>query len=464
MSKLCKYYSKARDKTSDSFKKHIHEIINYCVIDALRCQELMVKSNVINDYREIASIAYISLFDSHYYAIGTKVSNLLGAEAWTQGILYITKIFNQKISGKFSGAYVFPPEKVLENKHPDTGLDFASLYPSIIMTYNLLPEKIVSTLLKADKLKRENKVIHSPAKTSWKEKECMGLVKSRMNASGSILIASVIEDVCSQSEPKKHTKITNILNPFISSSYDDFKKEYDSICFNYNFLNSKQKAIKLYMNSFYGVTGQSDFQFIYLNSLEALLRLDEKISNSLQNSYYEKCDLSYDIEKGVISKQEYWTKMVKITMGIMEKLRNKYFGIPHEDIPNFKPEEFFIRGIDTIKQGKFQVFKTIGNQIMWGTMDINNDPSLHDIAKDVLRDALVNIKQWNFEQFIETDAWNPDKDNKAIQQFIERMRKEYESKILTSGKRIEFVDVAKKLDKELDLYHYFEKTIIGLCV
>jgi hypothetical protein len=25
----------------------------------------------------------ISLFDTHYYAIGTKVSNLLGAEAWT---------------------------------------------------------------------------------------------------------------------------------------------------------------------------------------------------------------------------------------------------------------------------------------------------------------------------------------------------------------------------------------------
>ncbi|PKK60215.1 hypothetical protein RhiirC2_793664 [Rhizophagus irregularis] len=133
--------------------------------------------------------------------------------------------------------------------------------------------------------------------------------------------------------------------------------------------------------------------------------------------------------EGVISKQEYWTEMVKITIGIMEKLCNevnnflrlkirsdylkmayeevlflvvftgkkKYFGIPHEDTPNFKPEEFFIRGIDTVKQGKFQVFKTIGNRIIWGAMDINNDQSLHDIAEVVLRDALVNTKQWNFE-------------------------------------------------------------------
>ncbi|GBB85410.1 hypothetical protein RclHR1_11950018 [Rhizophagus clarus] len=81
MSKLWKYYSEAKDRTSDSSKKHMHEIANYCVIDALRCQELMVKSNVINDYREVASIVHISLFDSYYYAIGTKVSNLLGAEA-----------------------------------------------------------------------------------------------------------------------------------------------------------------------------------------------------------------------------------------------------------------------------------------------------------------------------------------------------------------------------------------------
>ena len=121
----------------------------------------MVKENIIKDYREVASIAYISLFDTHYYAIGTKVSNLLGAEAWAQNILYTTKISSQKTSGKFPGAYVFPPEKGLENKRPVTGLDFASLYPSIIMAYNLSPEKMVSTLSEADELKRENKMLHS---------------------------------------------------------------------------------------------------------------------------------------------------------------------------------------------------------------------------------------------------------------------------------------------------------------
>ena len=161
MSKLWKYYSEAKVRSSDSSTKNMHEIANYCVIDALRCQELMVKHNIINDYREVALIAYISLFDSHYYAIGTKVSNLLGAEAWAENILFTMKIPDKKASRKFPGAYVFPPEKGLENKRPVTGLDFNSLYPSIIMTYNLSPEKMVSTLSEADELQRENKVLHN---------------------------------------------------------------------------------------------------------------------------------------------------------------------------------------------------------------------------------------------------------------------------------------------------------------
>ncbi len=121
----------------------------------------MVECNVINDYREVASITYILLFDTHYYAIGMKVSNLLDTKTWTQNILYTMKISGQKASGKFSGAYVFSPEKGLENKCPITGLDFASLYPSIIISYNLSSEKMVSTLSEADELKRENKMLHS---------------------------------------------------------------------------------------------------------------------------------------------------------------------------------------------------------------------------------------------------------------------------------------------------------------
>ncbi|CAG8778615.1 18103_t:CDS:1, partial [Rhizophagus irregularis] len=169
--------------------------------------------------------------------------------------------------------------------------------------------------------------------------------------------------------------------------------------------------------------------------------------------------------------------------------KKKYFGTKHEDAVNFSLEDPFIRGIDTVKQGKSQLFKTIGDRIMNEVRDINNEHPLHKIVEDVLRDAIINTEQWNFEQFIETDAWKPDVNNISVQRFIGRMRGKYDSKIPipgerfsyvvthpdttfdlhgrklkpTKGEKMEFADVAKELGKELDLYHYFEKIIIGLC-
>src|SRR3989337_1245858 len=168
------------------------------------------------------------------------------------------KTSDEKASGKFSGAYVFLPEKGLENKRPVTGLDFASLYPSIIMTYNLLPEKMVSTLSEVDKLKRENKVLHSiefkyggkpvrawtirhelkvQLKVLGKKKEYMGKVKSKMDsAGGSFLVVDAIKDVLSSvKNTERYAEMTKILSPFIvpeecsdgaDLSYDDFMKEY----------------------------------------------------------------------------------------------------------------------------------------------------------------------------------------------------------------------------------------------
>ncbi|CAB5204841.1 unnamed protein product [Rhizophagus irregularis] len=288
------------------------------------------------------------------------------------------KTSDQKASRKFPGAYVFPPVKGFENKRPVTGLDFASLYPSIIMTYNLSPEKMVSTLSEADELERENKVLHN--------------IEFKYNA-------NAIKDVLSSTKNvKKRAEMVKILDPFIDLSYDNFIKEYSSVCFAYDSLNFKQKAIKLYMNSFYGVTDRSGSPFYILEltggvtsaGQEIIKRVAEYVrkkgfrikygdTDSLYlicpDSCYEKYDLAYNDGKGEISKLEYWTEMVKTTMGVMEKLRNdvntflrlktrsdylkmayekvlfpvaftekkKYFGIDYEETPNFEPREPFIR-------------------------------------------------------------------------------------------------------------------------
>ncbi len=58
-------------------------------------------------------------------------------------------------------------------------------------------------------------------------------------------MVSVIKDVLFLTKDmKKHIKMAQILNPFINVVYVTFKKEYNSVCFTYDSLNSKQKDVK----------------------------------------------------------------------------------------------------------------------------------------------------------------------------------------------------------------------------
>ena len=151
-----KYYERALNKTNATTAEQMREIAKYCIINALSCQRLMVKHNAINEYREVASVAFLSLFDAHYFAGGMKVCNLLSASAWQKGILTST-ISERTETELFPGAYIFPPIKGLENRCPVTGLDFASLYSSLIMTYNLSPDKIILSRKHAESLRDSGK-------------------------------------------------------------------------------------------------------------------------------------------------------------------------------------------------------------------------------------------------------------------------------------------------------------------
>ncbi|CAG8556094.1 4552_t:CDS:2, partial [Acaulospora colombiana] len=83
-----------------------------------------------------------------------------GAEAWKQNIL-ISMIPRKDVeSGKYPGAHVFSPVKGLNNKRPVTGLDFASLYPSIFMTYNFSSEMIILEEKTATELQQKGIRLH----------------------------------------------------------------------------------------------------------------------------------------------------------------------------------------------------------------------------------------------------------------------------------------------------------------
>src|SRR3954453_17257859 len=104
--KMWKIYSEAKKSPSSTTARNMREVADYCIIDALRCQELLVNQSIINDYREVASIAYVSLFDTHYRANGMKVRNLLGAYAVKRDMVISTRVSENIEKGKYPGAYV----------------------------------------------------------------------------------------------------------------------------------------------------------------------------------------------------------------------------------------------------------------------------------------------------------------------------------------------------------------------
>ncbi|RHZ87187.1 hypothetical protein Glove_40g157 [Diversispora epigaea] len=570
--RMNKYYERALKETNNTTTEQMHEVAKYCINDALSCQRLMVKHNVINEYRK---------------------------KVWELGFLNTMNPQKQTESGKYPGAYVFPPEKGLENKRPVTSLDYASLYPSLIMTYNLSPDKIILTREHAISVARSGKKLHridfqfkGSDIIAWsvkhenqlemeglyvivlkellikrnemkkclaplsEKKENMELILS--NIEGELTIPEVIEYILKNTEKKNRDKLTKKLYPFINKNNHEFMVEYNSICFDHACLNAKQTALKVYVNTFYGASGSSDSPFFSLPLVGGVTSAGQRniklVADFVKNKgfqikygdtdslylvcpeeYFQECDTAYNDGNGNrISKEKYWNEMIKISMRVMGELRDevnkflkkdngntylkmayeevlfpvvftgkkKYYGIQHIKELNFdpNPDKLFIKDIDIVKRGQSKLSRKIGKEIMRESMEINNNKTLYQIVEVVLKKIVKNSFQIEINECIKTYAWKPDKDNKSVKCFISRMKSKYIREVvefqqlikkgLSStpyiynipepgerfecivieeeprydelGDYMEYPDVAKKLNKKIDI-NYYLKSVVNLC-
>jgi DNA polymerase elongation subunit (family B) len=150
-------------------------------------------------------------------------------------------------------------------------------------------------------------------------------------------------------------------------------------------------------------------------------------------------------------REEYYTQMVSLTMTRMKTLceeisdrlaartgtrylnmayeevgfptawcgKKKYFMTAHIKTINFEPDEYFLRGVEIVKQGVNAITKQLGNEFIKEAMDIHSDREPIDIAKDKLVKFFTN--EWSVEMFAQTATYKPAKDNKSVKRFHERM-------------------------------------------
>lgn len=256
-------------------------VSQYCVVDALRCQQLMCKQSVIDERRELCNMTFLGIFEGLYRANGMKVRNVLAANAHDRGIAFSNIRKSTSEQGKYPGAYVFYPVRGWHNKLPVTGLDYSSLYPSIMMTYNLSPEMLVRTLRDKERyeamgydLYKISFPFNGKTKTAWfvrhnnvmeangkrknvlTNEESPSLENEKMGLFPSIL-KGLKDDrkiyknkFVEYSAQKEHMEATAGADVDISKD-----PAYNELCFKRTKMDSKQKGKKVVMNTFYGEAG-----------------------------------------------------------------------------------------------------------------------------------------------------------------------------------------------------------------
>jgi hypothetical protein len=448
---------------------------------------------------------------------------------------------------------------------PITSLDFSSLYPSLIMTYNLSPEYMLtpgvfpqmaesalpSMVKKIGKIYPIHDVEfdfnYEDHKGEKQMRHVKGWAVKHEEPKRFGLYPTILKDLFNQrSEIKKDLAVYEQKKEHMEAHFGKDKAglasndEYRAAMIKLKYLDTKQKALKVFMNTFYGECGNKNSPLFVLElaggitsagqqNLKMVKRFIEgkgcRVFYGDTDSLYFCMDESLfaDITRRYLTshldKERYATELIDHTFATVPLLnkqvndhlcgdngfrylkmayeevlypaaflaRKKYYGIKHVGLINFRPKDIFIRGFEVKKRGVSEILRIVCMEAMWESMDVLNDKTLFTIVEEKIS-HLFN-KTWEMEDFVATAMWKPNKENIPVKMFQQRMVAEgktpvepYErfsyvlcritdpSKLfdyrgckieIKKGHMMEYLDVAKKLNMQVDIGYYFKKQLVG---
>ncbi len=225
-------YEEMKELWNSSGKK-LQEFVDYCEKDAELALRLLLEQNLLDKFFELAKTSRLVLGDC-FGGQTLRVSNMLLYEFKQRDFVFPEKPTDSEMERRnkkrkeeaLKGGLVLEPDKGLHTDSCIAVLDFKSLYPSIMSTYNICP----STLLEGEPEE------HDLDEEDVHEAPSGGYFVKRDIRKG--ILAKTVEDLIdARSEVKKEM-----------NEVKDDEEEY-------NRLDAKQLAVKIMTNSFYGYTG-----------------------------------------------------------------------------------------------------------------------------------------------------------------------------------------------------------------
>ena len=238
---VCKQELNGASKTGftyeDIFRAHEtkdnaqnRKLVEYNIQDCILVLQLQSKLQFILTALQMSEISFTPIDDVLHCGVTARITNLLSRTVHAAGYYFNQSMIAEETDAKpFQGAHCFPVVKAIHKK-PILGVDFASLYPSIIRRYNIDPSTLV--LSKAELL---------PTDTSMERTLSDSGTETATFITGKPLapIPTLLRDLGeARTAVKKRLKTDKHL---------------------YAVLNAKQMAIKVCMNSFYGFLGSTSF-------------------------------------------------------------------------------------------------------------------------------------------------------------------------------------------------------------
>lgn len=392
---------------------------------------------------------------------------------------------------------------IKNNKYPISGLDFASLYPSIIMGFNLSPEmrmteKQYNDLTEEQQAELLDGVTKITIKNKGKE-EIYYFKKHRPDESNHGIFPAILAGLFKTRKACKNKMLKlqkRVERKHIEPLTDD---ELSDLLFEIGCLDSKQKALKVLMNTFYGesgnskstiymlsiaagITGKGRENLKYVKSVLAEKSIEPDYGDTdslyIQQAMKHFFNINIQYYGAKISKAEYWKKLFYVTdkhlsitkddvneklmkynntprlkMDFEEQLfpaimysKKIYEGVENATIYNtdLKHPHYFVRGLQKKRKNANKAVKYASNKVSEEAMCIDNILSL----KEVTENAIIDIcsREWTLDDFKQSIMFRTGykTDTCTVPQLIKRFKEEGKP-MPKMGRRTFIVHVLKEV-------------------